>query len=57
MRLFAVTTYAIPVFFLGLLLKLLFAVHLTWFYSSGRASPSCSASNIAWTEESGVLRS
>jgi len=39
LRLFAVTTYAIPVFFLGLLLKLLFAVHLTWFYSSGRASP------------------
>jgi peptide/nickel transport system permease protein len=39
LRLFAVLTYAIPVFFLGLLLKLLFAVKLHWFFVSGRASP------------------
>jgi peptide/nickel transport system permease protein len=38
LRLFAVLSYAIPVFFLGLLLKLLFAVKLDWFYISGRAS-------------------
>ena len=40
LRLFAVLAYAMPVFFLGLLLKLLFAIKLGWFYSSGRASPS-----------------
>ena len=40
LRLFAVLAYAMPVFFLGLLFKLLFAVKLGWFYSSGRASPS-----------------
>ena len=40
LRLFAVLAYAIPVFFVGLLLKLLFAVHLHWFYVSGRASPN-----------------
>jgi len=34
-----VLCYAMPVFFLGLLLKLLFATKLDWFYSSGRASP------------------
>jgi peptide/nickel transport system permease protein len=39
LRLFAVLTYAIPVFFLGLLLKLLFAIQLPWFFASGRASP------------------
>jgi peptide/nickel transport system permease protein len=39
LRLFAVLAYATPVFFLGLLLKLLFAVKLDWFYASGRASP------------------
>jgi peptide/nickel transport system permease protein len=39
LRLFAVLAYATPVFFLGLLFKLLFAVKLGWFYSSGRASP------------------
>jgi peptide/nickel transport system permease protein len=39
LRLFAVLAYAIPIFFLGLLLKLLFAVDLPWFYVSGRASP------------------
>ncbi|MDT4893506.1 MAG: peptide/nickel transport system permease protein [Pseudonocardiales bacterium] len=40
LRLFAVLAYAVPVFFLGLLLKLLFATKLGWFYSSGRASPN-----------------
>jgi peptide/nickel transport system permease protein len=39
LRLFAVLAYATPVFFLGLLFKLLFAIKLGWFYSSGRASP------------------
>ncbi|MEP7021601.1 MAG: ABC transporter permease, partial [Pseudonocardiales bacterium] len=39
LRLFAVLAYATPVFFLGLLFKLLFAVKLGWFFSSGRASP------------------
>lgn len=39
LRLFAVLAYAMPVFFLGLLLKLLFAVKLQWFYVDGRASP------------------
>ncbi|MDT4909989.1 MAG: peptide/nickel transport system permease protein, partial [Pseudonocardiales bacterium] len=39
LRLFAVLAYATPVFFLGLLFQLLFAVKLGWFYSSGRASP------------------
>lgn len=38
LRLFAVLAYAIPVFFLGLLFQLVFAVKLGWFYSSGRAS-------------------
>ncbi len=40
LRLFAVLAYAIPVFFLGLLLKLLFAVRLQWFFVDGRASPN-----------------
>lgn len=39
LRLFAVLAYAVPVFFLGLLLKLLFATKLPWFFASGRASP------------------
>jgi peptide/nickel transport system permease protein len=40
LRLFAVLAYAVPVFFLGLLLKLLFAIKLHWFFASGRASPN-----------------
>jgi peptide/nickel transport system permease protein len=39
LRLFAVLAYAIPVFFFGLLLQLLFAIKLHWFFASGRASP------------------
>ncbi|MEU9736463.1 ABC transporter permease [Streptomyces sp. NPDC048002] len=39
LRLFAILTYAVPVFFLGLLLKLVFAVWLGWLPASGRASP------------------
>ncbi|MDT4924602.1 MAG: peptide/nickel transport system permease protein [Pseudonocardiales bacterium] len=39
LRLFAVLAYAVPVFFLGLLLKLLFAIKLHWFFANGRASP------------------
>jgi peptide/nickel transport system permease protein len=40
LRLFAVLAYALPVFFVGLLLKLLFAVRLHWFFVDGRASPN-----------------
>lgn len=39
LRLFAVLAYAVPVFFVGLLFQLLFAVKLHWFFVSGRASP------------------
>ena len=39
LRLFAVLCYATPVFFFGLLLQLLFAIKLGWFFASGRASP------------------
>ncbi|MEO9139182.1 MAG: ABC transporter permease [Jatrophihabitans sp.] len=39
LRLFAVLAYAIPVFFLGLIFQLIFAVKLHWFFASGRASP------------------
>ncbi|WP_037621562.1 ABC transporter permease [Streptomyces aureus] len=38
LRLFAVLTYATPVFFTGLLLKLVLAVRLGWLPASGRAS-------------------
>ena len=38
LRLFAVLAYAMPVFFLGLLLKLLFAIKLGWLPASGRAN-------------------
>ncbi|MFC1413474.1 ABC transporter permease [Streptacidiphilus sp. N1-12] len=37
LRLFAIVNYATPVFFLGLLLKLVFAVWLGWLPASGRA--------------------
>jgi peptide/nickel transport system permease protein len=40
LRLFGVLAYAIPVFFLGLLLKLLFAIQLGWLPVNGRASPN-----------------
>lgn len=39
LRIFAVLCYALPVFFIGLLLQLLFAVKLGWLPASGRASP------------------
>lgn len=38
LRLFAVLCYAMPVFFFGLLLQLLFAIKLGWLPPSGRAS-------------------
>ncbi|MFJ9708935.1 ABC transporter permease [Streptomyces sp. NPDC101234] len=38
LRLFAILTYATPVFFTGLLLKLVFAIRLGWLPASGRAS-------------------
>jgi peptide/nickel transport system permease protein len=40
LRLFGVLAYAIPVFFLGLLLKLLFAIQLGWLPVNGRAGPN-----------------
>ncbi|MFW6091409.1 MAG: ABC transporter permease [Actinomycetota bacterium] len=39
LRVFAILTYAAPVFFLGLLLQLLFAGTLGWLPSSSQASP------------------
>jgi peptide/nickel transport system permease protein len=51
LRLFAVLCYAMPVFFLGLLLQLLFSVKLGWLPSSGRASAdvelNITGSNVA----------
>ena len=38
LRLFAVLAYAMPVFFVGLLLQLLFAIKLGWLPASGRAN-------------------
>ena len=38
LRLFAILAYVAPVFFVGLLLKLLFAVELGWLPAGGRAS-------------------
>jgi peptide/nickel transport system permease protein len=40
LRLFGVLAYAIPVFFLGLLLKLLFSIQLGWLPVNGRAGPN-----------------
>ncbi|WP_067704196.1 ABC transporter permease [Nocardia jejuensis] len=40
LRLFAILAYAAPVFFVGLLLKLVFAVKLGWLPVAGRASTS-----------------
>lgn len=48
LRLFAVLAYAMPVFFLGLLLKLLFSATLNWLPASGRASPDV---EIALTQD------
>ena len=39
-RVFAILVYAAPVFFLGLLLKLLFSATLGWLPASGRAAPA-----------------
>jgi peptide/nickel transport system permease protein len=38
-RIFGIVTYAAPIFFIGLLAKLLFAVKLQWVDTSGMASP------------------
>jgi peptide/nickel transport system permease protein len=40
LRVFAILAYATPVFFVGLLLKLIFSVQLGWFPISGRVSTS-----------------
>jgi peptide/nickel transport system permease protein len=57
LRLFAVLCYAVPVFFLGLLLKLLFVVKLHWFYADGRASPDVDAglSQVAFNTHIEIL--
>ena len=39
LRIFAILCYATPVFFAGLMLKLVFSVGLHWFPTSGRADP------------------
>jgi peptide/nickel transport system permease protein len=39
LRIFAVLGYALPVFFIGMLFQLLFAIKLGWLPASGRASP------------------
>ncbi|NPA70840.1 MAG: ABC transporter permease [Crenarchaeota archaeon] len=38
-RFYTVATYAIPVFWLGLILQLIFGVYLKWFPTSGRIDP------------------
>ena len=40
LRIFAVLGYALPVFFIGMLFQLLFAIKLGWLPPSGRASPN-----------------
>ena len=49
LRVFAVLGYAVPVFFLGLLMQLLFAIKLGWLPPSGRASVAAEAAinNVA----------
>ncbi len=42
-RVFATVVYSIPIFWFGLILKLIFAVHLGWFPVSGRFSPRMAA--------------
>jgi peptide/nickel transport system permease protein len=48
-RLYANVVYCIPVFWLGLLLQLVFAVLLRWFPVSGRTSPRVTASAFSWS--------
>jgi peptide/nickel transport system permease protein len=49
LRVFAVLGYAVPVYFLGLLMQLLFAIKLGWLPASGRASVAAEAAinNVA----------
>jgi len=39
LRAFGIVTYAIPVFFLGMVLQMIFAIHLHWFPSGSRIYP------------------
>jgi len=48
-RLYANVVYCIPVFWLGLLMQLVFAVLLRWFPVSGRTSPRISSSEFNWS--------
>jgi peptide/nickel transport system permease protein len=50
LRVLAILFYATPVFFAGLLLKLIFSIQLGWFPVAGRATTGCSppASSFAW---------
>jgi ABC-type dipeptide/oligopeptide/nickel transport system permease component len=39
-RAFGIVTYAIPVFFLGMILQLIFGIYLHWFPTGGRTMPT-----------------
>ncbi|HEY5225002.1 MAG TPA: ABC transporter permease [Microbacteriaceae bacterium] len=54
LRVFAILCYATPVFFAGLLLKLIFAVWLGWLPVSGRASISAQLSMQAVAHPTGI---
>ena len=54
LRVFAILCYATPVFFAGLLLKLVFAVKLGWLPVSGRASTSAEIELSTLPSKSGI---
>ncbi|MDR0945845.1 MAG: ABC transporter permease [Bifidobacteriaceae bacterium] len=54
-RIFSLLVYAAPVFFLGLLMKLLFTNVLGWLPSSGRASPDVQAAIEAGHTHTGFM--
>lgn len=53
LRIFAILCYATPVFFAGLLLKLVFSVGLGWFPVAGRASTGAELQMMALPDPSG----
>ncbi|PPH36016.1 peptide ABC transporter permease [Rathayibacter sp. AY1E3] len=54
LRIFAILCYATPVFFAGLLLKLVFSVWLKWFPVAGRASTSTELSLQFLEKKTGI---